>query len=60
MAFATVSRYNIRIESTVTEQLQLRERYWRICSLSGTLETVRGKGVIGQVGKRSRILAVIH
>lgn len=47
----TPTRYNIRIESSVREQLQLKERYWRICSLSGTLETVRGKGVIGQVGK---------
>ena len=44
-----VCRYNIRIESLLGEQLQLRERYWRICSMSGTLETVKGKGVIGQV-----------
>lgn len=29
--------------------MQLRERHWRIFSLSGTLETVRGRGVAGQV-----------
>lgn len=28
--------------------VQLRERHWRIFSLSGTLETVRGRGVVGQ------------
>lgn len=26
----------------------MRERHWRIFSLSGTLETVRGRGVVGQ------------
>lgn len=29
--------------------MQLRERMWKIYSVSGTLETVRGQGVIGQV-----------
>ena len=29
--------------------MQLRERHWRIFSLSGTLETVRGRGIIGKV-----------
>ena len=29
--------------------MQLRERHWRIFSLAGTLETVRGRGVAGQV-----------
>lgn len=42
-------RYNIRIENLIGEQLQLRERHWKICSVAGTLETVRGRGVIGQV-----------
>ena len=28
-----------------------RERNWRIFSLSGTLETVRGRGVVGQVDR---------
>jgi len=41
-------RYHIRIENLGTEKVTLRERHWRIFSLSGTLETVRGKGVIGQ------------
>ena len=42
-------RYCIRIENIGQETVQLRERQWRIFSLSGTLETVRGRGVVGQV-----------
>ncbi|XP_078355317.1 polymerase delta-interacting protein 2-like [Oculina patagonica] len=42
-------RYCIRIENLGPETVQLRERHWRIFSLSGTLETVRGRGVAGQV-----------
>jgi len=30
------------------DTVQLRERHWRIFSLSGTLETVRGRGIIGK------------
>lgn len=41
-------RYCIRIENLTQEKVQLRERHWRIFSLSGTLETVRGRGVVGQ------------
>ena len=41
-------RYNIRLENLVGERVQLRERYWKIYSTSGTLETVKGKGVVGQ------------
>ncbi|XP_015763218.1 PREDICTED: polymerase delta-interacting protein 2-like [Acropora digitifera] len=41
-------RYCIRIENLGQETVQLRERHWRIFSLSGTLETVRGRGVVGQ------------
>ncbi|XP_033123282.1 polymerase delta-interacting protein 2-like [Anneissia japonica] len=41
-------RYCIRLENLGTETVQLRERHWRIFSLSGTLETVRGRGVVGQ------------
>ncbi|XP_020624216.1 polymerase delta-interacting protein 2-like [Orbicella faveolata] len=41
-------RYCIRIENLGQETVQLRERHWRIFSLSGTLETVRGRGVAGQ------------
>ena len=32
----------------------MRERNWRIFSLSGTLETVRGRGVVGQEPVLSR------
>ena len=41
-------RYNIRLENLSQEQVQLRERHWKIYSLTGRLETVKGKGVIGQ------------
>lgn len=41
-------RYNIRLECLTGERLILRERHWRIYSISGTLETVKGRGVIGQ------------
>nr|CAG4649390.1 EOG090X07J3 [Scapholeberis mucronata] len=41
-------RYCIRLENLGQLSVQLRERHWRIFSLSGTLETVRGRGVIGQ------------
>ncbi|XP_029924194.1 polymerase delta-interacting protein 2-like isoform X2 [Myripristis murdjan] len=41
-------RYSIRLENTGDEVVQLRERHWRIFSLSGTLETVKGRGVVGR------------
>ncbi|XP_065664340.1 polymerase delta-interacting protein 2 isoform X3 [Hydra vulgaris] len=41
-------RYTIRLENLGNESVQLRERHWRIFSFSGTLETVRGRGVVGQ------------
>lgn len=41
-------RYCIRLENLAEQVVQLRERHWRIFSLSGTLETVRGRGVVGQ------------
>lgn len=41
-------RYCIRLENMGAEVVQLRERHWRIFSLSGTLETVRGRGVVGR------------
>lgn len=44
-------RYCIRLENLGQAPAQLRERYWKIFSLSGTLETVRGRGVVGQEPK---------
>ena len=41
--------YCIRLENLDSDVVQLRERHWRIFSLSGTLETVRGRGVVGRV-----------
>ncbi|KAK3750646.1 hypothetical protein QZH41_012819 [Actinostola sp. cb2023] len=48
MVVRVMWRYCIRIENLSPETVQLRERHWRIFSLSGTLETVRGRGVVGQ------------
>jgi len=47
-------RYCIRLENLGEGSVQLRERNWRIFSLSGTLETVRGRGVVGQEPVLSR------
>lgn len=47
-------RYCIRLENLGNEVVQLRERHWRIFSLSGTLETVRGRGVVGKEPVLSR------
>ncbi|CAF3842138.1 unnamed protein product [Adineta steineri] len=48
-------RYSIRIENlNPDEPVTLRERHWRIFSLSGTLETVRGKGVVGHEPRLSK------
>ena len=44
-------RYNVRIENLTDVMIQLKARQWRIYSVAGTLETVKGKGVIGQVTK---------
>jgi len=41
-------RYCIRLENLGELSVQLRERHWKIFSLTGTLETVRGRGVVGQ------------
>ncbi|XP_031833891.1 DNA polymerase delta interacting protein 2 [Nomia melanderi] len=49
-------RYCIRLENLGDLSVQLRERHWRIFSLSGTLETVRGRGVVGQEPILSKVL----
>ncbi|XP_020277713.1 polymerase delta-interacting protein 2 [Pseudomyrmex gracilis] len=49
-------RYCIRLENLGELSVQLRERHWRIFSLSGTLETVRGRGVVGQEPVLSKAL----
>ncbi|XKL64430.1 hypothetical protein PGB90_004516 [Kerria lacca] len=49
-------RYCIRLENLGDLTVQLRERHWRIFSLSGTLETVRGRGVVGQEPVLSKTL----
>ncbi|KAM3176411.1 hypothetical protein ACTXT7_006576 [Hymenolepis weldensis] len=41
-------RYIVRIENLTSESLTLRERFWKIYSMKGKLETVSGKGVIGK------------
>nr|XP_018901624.1 PREDICTED: polymerase delta-interacting protein 2 [Bemisia tabaci] len=49
-------RYCIRLENLGDLTVQLRERHWRIFNLSGTLETVRGRGVVGQEPILSKML----
>ncbi|EHB13099.1 Polymerase delta-interacting protein 2 [Heterocephalus glaber] len=41
-------RYCFHLENLDSDVVQLREWHWRIFSLSGTLETVRGRGVVGR------------
>lgn len=54
-------RYSIRIENlNENAPVTLRERHWRIFSLSGTLETVRGKGVVGQEPRLSKEFPVFQ
>ncbi|TGZ54899.1 hypothetical protein CRM22_010530 [Opisthorchis felineus] len=40
-------RYLIRLENFTSERVQLRERFWKVFSITGSLESVRGKGVVG-------------
>ncbi|VDP43482.1 unnamed protein product [Soboliphyme baturini] len=40
-------RYCIRLENLGKDSVVLRERHWKIFSISGTLDTVRGRGVVG-------------
>ncbi|KAG8322356.1 polymerase delta-interacting protein 2-like [Homalodisca vitripennis] len=47
-------RYRVCLENLGEDTVQLRERHWRIFSLSGVLETVRGRGVVGQEPVLSR------
>ena len=48
-------RYCLRLENLGDQTVQLRERNWKIFSLSGTLETVRGRGVVGKEPILSRL-----
>ena len=48
-------RYCLRLENLGEQTVQLRERNWKIFSLSGTLETVRGRGVVGKEPILSRL-----
>ena len=40
--------YQVRIENTSEESLQLKTRYWRITDSAGRPEEVRGEGVVGE------------
>ncbi|CAI2723460.1 unnamed protein product [Schistosoma spindalis] len=40
-------RYLIRIENLTMDRVQLRERFLKIFSISGNLESIGGKGVVG-------------
>ncbi|XP_050410032.1 polymerase delta-interacting protein 2 [Patella vulgata] len=50
-------RYCVRLQNFGEERVQIRERHWRIFSISGTLETVRGVGVGGHVQVQEPILS---
>ncbi len=41
-------RYDVRIENRGEATVQLRSRYWRITDANGTVQEVRGPGVVGQ------------
>ncbi len=42
-------RYLIRLENLTDDYVQLRERFWKVFSINGSLESVTGKGVVGVV-----------
>ncbi|XP_015919430.1 polymerase delta-interacting protein 2 [Parasteatoda tepidariorum] len=48
-------RYCIRLENLGDMAVQLRHRHWRIFSLSGNLEVVNGRGVVGQEPVLSKV-----
>ena len=39
--------YQIKIENTGTETVQLKSRYWHITDGNGNVEEIRGPGVVG-------------
>lgn len=42
-------RYCVRIENLGDITVQLRERHWQVYSIPGILESIRGRGVVGEV-----------
>ncbi|MBV8650067.1 MAG: Co2+/Mg2+ efflux protein ApaG, partial [Alphaproteobacteria bacterium] len=40
--------YQVRIENTGGETVQLRRRHWRITDSAGHMQEVRGPGVVGE------------
>ncbi|CAH8445933.1 unnamed protein product [Heterobilharzia americana] len=40
-------RYLIRLENLAMERVQLRERFWKVFSITGNLESNREKGAVG-------------
>ncbi|KAL7060087.1 hypothetical protein AAHC03_09250 [Spirometra sp. Aus1] len=46
-AYSRYWRYLIRLENLTDEAVQLRERFWKVFSVTGSLESVNGKGVVG-------------
>ncbi|UXI14638.1 potassium channel subfamily K member 18-like [Sarcoptes scabiei] len=41
-------RYCVRIENLGVTTVRLRERHWQIYSIPGILESIRGRGVVGE------------
>lgn len=40
--------YNVKIENSGADTVQLRSRYWRITDARGRVQEVRGPGVVGE------------
>ena len=40
--------YNVKIENSGTDTVQLRSRYWKITDARGRVQEVRGAGVVGE------------
>jgi ApaG protein len=40
--------YNVKIENSGAETVQLRSRYWKITDARGRVQEVRGPGVVGE------------
>jgi ApaG protein len=40
--------YNVKIENSGPETVQLRSRYWKITDAQGRVQEVRGPGVVGE------------
>ena len=57
--------YKVTIDNQGSEKIQLVNRYWKIIDANGTLQEVRGRGVVGEQpilnpGKNLNIQVELH